>query len=280
MLSIDKYREIYRILDSAHPVEFDCGTLCDSACCNNAYFGSGESYIYLLPGEKEYLESVGCEIQIVREKRSDHYLPRSWGRYVYIAHCPGADVCGRDVRPIQCRTFPLQPYIGDDGTLKMILSRMDLPYACPFVEGEAKVSYDFCKAAYEAWLLLTEDKAIRDLVRLDSKNIMKKGDITEKEDVLKRDDAADNSSAGMFPCPCCGNYTLPGDGEYDICPVCFWEDDPAQKKDPNMEGGANKLSLSKSRENYKLYGACEERFRDRVRQPLPEECPPVRGEEV
>jgi hypothetical protein len=28
-------------------------------------------------------------------------------------------------------------------------------------------------------------------------------------------------------CPCCGYYTLDGRGGYDICPVCFWEDDSA-----------------------------------------------------
>jgi hypothetical protein len=27
-------------------------------------------------------------------------------------------------------------------------------------------------------------------------------------------------------CPCCGYHTLKAKGKYDICPVCFWEDDP------------------------------------------------------
>lgn len=26
-------------------------------------------------------------------------------------------------------------------------------------------------------------------------------------------------------CPCCGYLTLPERGQYDICPVCLWEDD-------------------------------------------------------
>jgi len=74
-----------------------------------------------------------------------------------------------------------------------------------------------------------------------------------------------------FKCPCCGYYTLPNTGAYDICPVCFWEDDIVQEDDPDLEGGANELSLRESRENYRKYGACEERFKGRVRKPLPEE---------
>ena len=63
-----------------------------------------------------------------------------------------------------------------------------------------------------------------------------------------------------FKCPCCGYYTLPTTGAYDICPVCFWEDDVAQEDDPDLEGGANDKSLRESRENYRIFGACEERF--------------------
>ncbi len=29
----------------------------------------------------------------------------------------------------------------------------------------------------------------------------------------------------MYPCPCCSFLTLSGRGDYEICPVCFWEDD-------------------------------------------------------
>ncbi|MCR4755954.1 MAG: hypothetical protein K5868_10615 [Lachnospiraceae bacterium] len=171
MLSIDRYREIYRILDSSAPAVYDCGTLCGAACCNGASFANEESYIYLLPGEMDYLESVGCELKAVKEKHSDHNLPKSWGEYVYVAHCPGKNECKREVRPIQCRTFPLQPYISPDGEFKMILCNSDLPYSCPFIEGEVAVSEDFHRTAYEAWSILIEDDKIRDLVKMDSEDM-------------------------------------------------------------------------------------------------------------
>lgn len=48
--------------------------------------------------------------------------------------------------------------------------------------------------------------------------------------------------------------------EYDICPVCFWERDLYQEKNPDYAGGANKVSLNEARKNYSEFGACEKRF--------------------
>jgi len=83
-----------------------------------------------------------------------------------------------------------------------------------------------------------------------------------------------DSKKRRFRCPCCGNYTLPtGPGNYDVCPVCFWEDDPTQNRQPNLRGGANLVSLFEAKENYDVFGACEERFIERVRTPFFEEKP-------
>ena len=54
-----------------------------------------------------------------------------------------------------------------------------------------------------------------------------------------------------FKCPVCGQYTFQsGPGSYEICPVCGWEDDKAQYKDPNLKGGANRFSLKEYKEQY------------------------------
>lgn len=59
------------------------------------------------------------------------------------------------------------------------------------------------------------------------------------------------SNVFVFRCPVCGKYTFQsGPGSYEICPVCGWEDDKAQYKDPNLKGGANKLSLKEYKEQY------------------------------
>lgn len=36
-------------------------------------------------------------------------------------------------------------------------------------------------------------------------------------------------------------------GTFDICPVCGWEDDPAQSRDPTLTGGANEMNLNDAR---------------------------------
>ena len=64
---------------------------------------------------------------------------------------------------------------------------------------------------------------------------------------------------GKFYCPCCGFNSLiePPNGTYNICRICFWEDDPIQQEDPNYEGGANRVSLIQGQKNFEKYGACE-----------------------
>ena len=37
-----------------------------------------------------------------------------------------------------------------------------------------------------------------------------------------------------FACPCCGRKRIEKLGDYEICDVCGWEDDPTQSKDPDF----------------------------------------------
>jgi hypothetical protein len=75
-----------------------------------------------------------------------------------------------------------------------------------------------------------------------------------------------------FTCPCCGHRTLhQPPGSYDLCKVCFWEDDGVQLLDPAYRGGANASSLMECQANYQRFGACEERFIGNVRAPAAEE---------
>ena len=63
-----------------------------------------------------------------------------------------------------------------------------------------------------------------------------------------------NLPINRFPnaCPCCGYTTLDGRGEYDICTVCWWEDDGQDNDDANVvRGGPNSnLSLTRARINF------------------------------
>lgn len=80
-------------------------------------------------------------------------------------------------------------------------------------------------------------------------------------------------SNNKHKCPCCGYFTIESNkvGTYDICPVCYWESDDIQNHDPTYEGGANEVSLSQARENFKKIGVSDESFSSYVRPPLESE---------
>lgn len=79
-----------------------------------------------------------------------------------------------------------------------------------------------------------------------------------------------------YECPCCFCYTLsePPPGTFEICEVCYWEDDDIQYNDPNCSFGANQESLNQARENYRKFGASSKKFSSLVRTPLDDEKGP------
>ena len=95
-----------------------------------------------------------------------------------------------------------------------------------------------------------------------------------------------------FACLCCGCLTLDERGIYDICPVCFWEDDAylifyedkieavrvsydvSDEDLLDIPSGANHgLTLRQGRENYRKFGACVEDMIPHVRKPKKSEIP-------
>ena len=71
------------------------------------------------------------------------------------------------------------------------------------------------------------------------------------------------------PCPCCGYLVFPGSpGSYDICPICFWEDDALQLEFATTLGeGANYTTLAEAQAIFQRFGACEERLVPHCRPP-------------
>jgi methionyl-tRNA synthetase len=79
--------------------------------------------------------------------------------------------------------------------------------------------------------------------------------------------------AEKYSCLCCGYKTFieKPEGNYDICEVCFWENDPIQLDNPNYKGGANKVSLKEGQKNFLKFGACEKEMIKNVRITNPDE---------
>ncbi len=70
-----------------------------------------------------------------------------------------------------------------------------------------------------------------------------------------------------YPCPCCGYYVFSESlGSYEICPICFWQDDLADMEAMYEAIGPNKVSLFEAQQNYIKFAASEERFIKNVRK--------------
>ncbi len=72
----------------------------------------------------------------------------------------------------------------------------------------------------------------------------------------------DGAVEGLLECSCCGFRTLHRRGHYDICVVCFWEDDGTT--DPDSPSGPNHMTLREARRNFAEIGAVSDAARHRV----------------
>ena len=73
---------------------------------------------------------------------------------------------------------------------------------------------------------------------------------------------------GLFACPCCGYATLDEVAGYDICHICFWEDDGQDDPTENVyRGGPNRVSFAEGRKNFLTFGSAEAKDNEHVRKP-------------
>jgi hypothetical protein len=82
-----------------------------------------------------------------------------------------------------------------------------------------------------------------------------------------------SESEKTYRCPCCGFKTLHGRAGFELCPVCWWEDDGQDEHDAGqVRGGPNgNLSLTDARRNFALYKTFDPQFATNVRQPQNDE---------
>jgi Cysteine-rich CPCC len=69
-----------------------------------------------------------------------------------------------------------------------------------------------------------------------------------------------------IPCPCCRFRTLTERGAFEICPVCYWQDDGPDRAEPH-----NLISLLEGQETFAAIGASDLLYIGEVRPPLPSE---------
>ena len=176
MLSKEDYQKVYELFDIATPLSCDCGTLCNGVCCKpKKTFLYSSLWIYLLPGEDCLHDRTDKWLKWYHLNSKKHLFPKSWGKRFWAVRCSGPEKCKRNLRPIQCRTFPLMPYLAADGEFQLILFNQPLPYECPLVTEGYELEEAFISNVRKAWEILLQDNRIYDYVKADSERIRKAG---------------------------------------------------------------------------------------------------------
>ncbi|QDV08805.1 hypothetical protein Poly30_43600 [Planctomycetes bacterium Poly30] len=62
---------------------------------------------------------------------------------------------------------------------------------------------------------------------------------------------------GSAQCPCCDYYSLQERGGFEICPVCYWEDDGQDLDALDEVSGPNHITLRTARQNFERQGAAD-----------------------
>jgi len=155
------YKKAYAILNNVSPLKFDCGVLCNGACCK----GEKNTGMYLYPGEEIMYESNPGLLKISKINFSDEYA-----KDILHAVCNGK--CERSFRPLACRIFPLVPYISADGSLTI---REDLRAfnLCPLIGQSKNQSFNmlFQRKVVNAFRLLINDEDIKLFIKYISSEI-------------------------------------------------------------------------------------------------------------
>lgn len=157
MTNITRKQELllkaYSLLDNTTPKKYDCGRLCNAACCNEncAHGNDGQCGMLLLPGEKALIDGAPG-FEFVKSGEGDMLVCNSR--------------CLRELRPFACRIFPFYPHIEKTGGRYTIKIKPDPRCArlCPiFLDFRARKTHvEFLRNAKKAVRILLADSDIAD----------------------------------------------------------------------------------------------------------------------
>ncbi|MBQ1827107.1 MAG: hypothetical protein II126_03955 [Erysipelotrichaceae bacterium] len=162
------YRKIYEIFSRATPMITDCGRLCNAACCQIDDYGDTMG-LYLLPGEESVHDMNDDWLSWQLEDRDENGLPASWPKKIWFVRCHGPLSCKRELRPIQCRSFPCWPYLDENDELSIMMYDFELPYECPLIDNSDNINPAFYQMLYEGWSQLLKDPQIHAMIYEDSR---------------------------------------------------------------------------------------------------------------
>lgn len=101
--------------------------------------------------------------------------------------------------------------------------------------------FAFSDSRYDVLILLSLEDSYTSYGNKDLSNEVSK--------IIRKNAIVTGEEPHKYICPCCGNKTLDSIGEYDICPICHWEDNGIT--DEETYSAPNHMTLKESRERYK-----------------------------
>ncbi len=158
MKSAYVYLQLYRLFDTATPLNVDCGELCNSACCHGT-----DSGMLLFPGEEAVYKLINPDNMRI-EKTDLTYTYEGKEYKTPILFCDGQ--CDRYIRPLACRIFPLTPVLDEDGKIDVIIDPR-AKSVCPLAKALYLEEYEksFVRAVKKAFVLLSKNKRIYEFLK-------------------------------------------------------------------------------------------------------------------
>lgn len=154
------FQKAYELMDQPL-IEGNCGEICNHACCRTVGESGEKLGIYLLPFEFECMQKGKVKDCKIHDKMLYETPPGI--KKLYFVSCHDENTCMRDLRPVQCRTYPFEPHLMD-GVLSLVIEK-DQIHPCPLIGRNRLWRKEFIQGVYEGWKVLLKIPKIENYIK-------------------------------------------------------------------------------------------------------------------
>ncbi|MBN2259942.1 MAG: hypothetical protein JW702_05335 [Clostridiales bacterium] len=170
------FERAYRFMD-VNLTEGNCGESCGYHCCRNIDESGKIFGLYFLPFEYELMQKGKG---LIDESRTEvhtkiaYEMPKGV-RKLYYGFCKDNKNCIRELRPIQCRTYPLVPHL-ESGVLSLVIEK-NQEHQCPLIQKRELWNTEFEVGILNGWKELLQISQIKVMIEYESEERIKKENI-------------------------------------------------------------------------------------------------------
>lgn len=174
----ENFEKAYEYMDEPI-INGNCGELCGYHCCRSKDDQGQRLGMYLLPLEYEYMQ-VGKATDFEIHTKEFHDMPPKIKKCYYI-YCHEEVGCLRELRPIQCRTYPFEPHM-EEGEFSLVIEKNQI-HKCPILNTIPEWRQEFIDGIYKGWLELMKVPIIEYNTLYYSKKRIEAGNILKRYSV-------------------------------------------------------------------------------------------------